>query len=82
MLEPDALSQVADAIAADPGVQMLYSDEDTSTTVERIASHLKPDLVAGDDLYERVAPRHLAVYEPVLLLELVGSVDFFDGSQD
>ena len=58
MLEPDALARVAAVIASDPGVEMLYSDEDIVLDGKRLWSHLKPGLVAGDDLHQRVHLPH------------------------
>ena len=46
-LEPDALAIVARELAADPGLDMLYSDEDVVADGERIARHLKPDWSPG-----------------------------------
>src|SRR5262249_8384684 len=71
MLEGDALERVAGAIASDPGVQMLYSDEDTIFEGRRILSHLKPDW-SPETICTSGYTCHLAVYERSLLLELGG----------
>jgi GT2 family glycosyltransferase len=80
-LEPDALEQVARAIASDPGVEMLYSDEDIFHQGRRIWSHLKPDW-SPETICTSGYTCHLAVYRRSLMLELGGFRSGFDGSQD
>jgi GT2 family glycosyltransferase len=81
LLQSDALERVAGAIAADPGVQMLYSDEDTIHQGRRILRHLKPDW-SPETICTSGYTGHLAIYGRSLLLELGGFRSDFDGSQD
>ena len=81
MLEPDALSQVAGVLAADPELQMLYSDEDIVQDGKRISRHLKPDW-SPETICTSGYSCHLAVYSRSLMLELGGFRSNFDGSQD
>ena len=80
-LEPDALAIVARELAADPGLDMLYSDEDVVADGERIAKHLKPDW-SPESLLSTMYTCHLGVYRRTLALELDGFRAEFDGPQD
>jgi O-antigen biosynthesis protein len=81
VLEPDALERVARALAADPGLEMLYSDEDVIDDGRRIWRHLKPDW-SPETICTSGYTCHLAVYSRSLMLELGGFRSDFDGSQD
>jgi GT2 family glycosyltransferase/SAM-dependent methyltransferase len=81
MLEHDALDRVASAIAADPGLEMLYSDEDVVEDGTRIWRHLKPDW-SPETICTSGYTCHLAVYRRSLMLELGGFRSDLDGSQD
>jgi hypothetical protein len=81
MLEPDALARVAAAIASEPGVEMLYSDEDIVLDGKRVWSHLKPAW-SPETICTSGYTCHLAVYRRSLMLELGGLRSDFDGSQD
>jgi O-antigen biosynthesis protein len=81
LLAPDALERVAQAIAVDPGVKMLYSDEDVIQDGRRIWRHLKPDW-SPETICTSGYTCHLAVYRRSLMLDLGGFRSDFDGSQD
>ena len=81
MLEPDALELVARAVAAEPHLGMLYSDEDVVQDGRRIWRHLKPDW-SPETICTSGYTCHLAVYRRSLMLELGGFRPDFDGSQD
>ena len=81
LLEPDALERMASAIADDPGLEMLYSDEDVVDDGRRIWRHLKPDW-SPETICTSGYTCHLAVYSRSLMLELGGFRSDFDGSQD
>ena len=81
MLEPDALARVAAVIASDPGVEMLYSDEDIVLDGKRLWSHLKPAW-SPETICTSGYTCHIAVYRRTLMLELGGLRSDFDGSQD
>lgn len=82
MLAAHALQVVADRIASDPSVGMLYSDEDHVTpSGQRFAPYRKPDW-APDTLRSQMYTCHLGVYRRDLALDVGGFRPEFDGSQD
>ena len=81
-LTPDALQHVADQIAAQPDLDMIYSDEDIvsgdGTVLER---HPKPGW-SPEHMAALMYTCHLGVYRRALAVELGGFQSKFDGCQD
>lgn len=82
LLPPDALHWVADAIVRRPSVQVLYSDEDKlDAQGKRFGPYFKADwnhtLFIGHNMIS-----HLGVYRTVLVRELGGFREGYEGSQD
>jgi len=80
-LVPDALERVAETIAAEPGLDMIYSDEDIVIDGRPIWLHLKPDW-SPDTERTNGYTCHLGVYRRKLVSEIGGFRSEFDGSQD
>jgi GT2 family glycosyltransferase len=80
-LARDALEHVAHRIAADPDLDMIYSDEDTLVDGRQVWAHLKPAW-SPDTLRTNGYTCHLGVYRHTLVQELGGFRSAFDGSQD
>ena len=81
-LTPNALDEVARAIAAHPDVDVLYSDEDKiDASGERFDPLFKPDW-SPDLLLSFAYLCHLTVIRRQLVDELGGLRSEFDGSQD
>jgi GT2 family glycosyltransferase len=80
-LAPDALEQIAGAIAADPLLDMVYSDEDIVDGGRQVWVHLKPAW-SPDTLRTNGYTCHLGVYRRALVEEIGGFRSQFDGSQD
>jgi GT2 family glycosyltransferase len=81
VLTEDALETVAETLAADPTIDMLYSDEDVFDEEERLALFVKPDW--SPDLFRsHMYSCHLGVYRRRLATEIGGFRSEFDGSQD
>jgi GT2 family glycosyltransferase len=81
-LTPDALSSVADAIAANPDADVFYSDEDKiDAKGERFDPAFKPDW-SPDLLMSFAYVCHLTVIRTELVRELGGLRREYDGSQD
>src|SRR6201999_539753 len=80
-LTPDALQHVADTIAAQPDLDMIYSDEDIVLDGRAIWTHLKPAW-SPDTLRTNGYTCHLGVYRRALVNEIGGFRSEFDGSQD
>ncbi len=80
-LSPDALQHVADRIAAQPDLDMIYTDEDTLLEGRQVWAHLKPGW-SPDTLRTNGYTCHLGVYRRVLVRELGGFRTEFNGSQD
>jgi O-antigen biosynthesis protein len=80
-LTPDALQRVADQIAADPDLDMMYSDEDIVLDGRPIWLHLKPAW-SPDTLRTNGYTCHLGVYRRALVSDIGGFRSEFDGSQD
>ena len=80
-LTPDALQHIADRIATDPTLDMLYSDEDTVLDGRRVWAHLKPAW-SPDTLRTNGYTCHLGVYRRALVRDIGGFRTEFNGSQD
>ena len=80
-LAPDALERVADQLARQPDLDMIYSDEDIVMDGRQIWLHLKPGW-SPDTLRTNGYTCHLGVYRRALVLEIGGFRSDFDGSQD
>lgn len=81
-LAPEALAEMAAAIAANPEVDLLYSDEDKiDEHGERRDPTLKPDF-SPDFLASSNYLCHLTVVRRSLLEEIGGLCSALDGSQD
>jgi GT2 family glycosyltransferase len=81
VLTEDALETVASVLAADPSIDMTYSDEDVFDEDERLALFVKPDW--SPDLFRsHMYTCHLGVYRRSLAEEIGGFRTEFDGSQD
>jgi GT2 family glycosyltransferase len=80
-LARDALEHVAHRIAAEPELDMIYTDEDTFVDGHRVWAHLKPGW-SPDTLRTNGYTCHLGVYRRVLVEEIGGFRSDFDGSQD
>ncbi len=80
-LEPVALQAVADAIARDPDLDMIYTDEDIVMDGRQIWVHYKPGW-SPDTLRTNGYTCHLGVYRRAALQEIGGFRQAFDGSQD
>jgi O-antigen biosynthesis protein len=81
LLTDDALLTVAAAVAADPTIDMLYSDEDVFDEEERLALFIKPDW-SPDLMRSHMYTCHLGIYRRRLAEEVGGFRPKFDGSQD
>jgi GT2 family glycosyltransferase len=80
-LTPDALACVADAIAGQPDLDMIYSDEDVVGDGGLIERHLKPGW-SPEHLAALMYTCHLGVYRRSIASELGGFATRFDGCQD
>ena len=80
-LAPHALQRVADQIALQPDLDMIYSDEDIVMDGQQIWLHLKPAW-SLDTLRTNGYTCHLGVYRRALVNEIGGFRSEFDGSQD
>lgn len=82
ILDQDALLLMAQAIAANPDVKILYSDEDKiHPDGVHFDPHFKPDW-NRDLLYCCNYVSHLGVYETALMREVGGFRAGFEGAQD
>jgi O-antigen biosynthesis protein len=81
LLIPDALAQVAARIAAEPELDMVYSDEDVVGEAGLIERHLKPGW-SPDHMDALMYTCHLGVYRRSLAVGLGGFQSRFDGCQD
>jgi O-antigen biosynthesis protein len=81
VLTADALETVAAAVAADPTIDMVYSDEDVFDDDERLALFIKPDW-SPDLMRSHMYTCHLGVFRRRLAEEVGGFRPKFDGSQD
>ena len=80
-LGPDALAAVTARIAADPSLDMLYTDEDIVLDDRPVWVHLKPGW-SPDTLRTNGYTCHLGVYRRALVQEIGGFRTAFNGSQD
>ena len=80
-LEAGALAAVAARIATDPGLDMLYTDEDIVLDGRAVWVHLKPGW-SPDTLRTNGYTCHLGVYRSALVKEIGGFRTAFNGSQD
>ena len=80
-LTPDALQHVADKLAEDPDLDMIYSDEDVIRTDGIVEHHLKPGW-SPEHMSALMYTCHLGVYRRQLALDLGGFRSQFDGCQD
>jgi GT2 family glycosyltransferase len=80
-LTPDALHRVAETIAADPALDMVYSDEEIVLESRRVWGHFKPDW-SPDTLRTNGYTCHLGVYRRDLVREIGGFRSEYNGSQD
>ena len=82
VLAPHALAELAQAIASNPSLALLYSDEDKlDARGQRDEPHFKPDfsieLLRGQNFIN-----HLSAYHRTLINELGGLREGFEGAQD
>jgi GT2 family glycosyltransferase len=80
-LAPDALEQIAAVIAADPTLDMVYSDEDIVSGGVVLEPHPKPGW-SPEHMAALMYTCHLGVYRRTLATELGGFDTRFDGCQD
>jgi GT2 family glycosyltransferase len=81
-LTPDALQLVADQIAAQPDLDMIYSDEDVVTDKGGLVEHHPKPGWSPEQMSVLMYTCHLAVYKRDLAVELGGFQSKFDGCQD
>jgi O-antigen biosynthesis protein len=82
LLTPDALEQMARAIAAEPEADYLYSDEDkVGDDGELFAPFAKPDW-SPERLRGQMYTSHLSVMRTSLVREVGAFREGYDGSQD
>lgn len=82
MLAPHALARMAAALAAQPDLELIYSDEDKIDAAgNRYDPHFKPDWDPDRIVVQNVVT-HLAVYRRDTVVALGGLRAGFDGSQD
>ena len=80
-LTPDALRHVADKIATQPDLDMIYTDEDTILDGDRVHVHFKPGW-SPDTLRTNGYTCHLGVYRRALVGDIGGFRTDYNGSQD
>jgi O-antigen biosynthesis protein len=80
-LVPSAIERIAAKVAGDPGLDMIYSDEDTVLDGRPIWAHLKPAW-SPDTLRTNGYTCHFGVYRRELVEEAGGFRSEFNGSQD
>jgi GT2 family glycosyltransferase len=80
-LDPRAIELVRNRLTADPGLDMVYTDEDIVMDGRRVWVHVKPGW-SPDVLRTNGYTCHLGVYRTALLRELGAFRPEFDGSQD
>jgi O-antigen biosynthesis protein len=80
-LSSDALQHVADTIAAQPDLDMVYSDEDIVMDGRRVWGHFKPGW-SPDTLRTNGYTCHLGVYRRDRVTEVGGFRTEYNGSQD
>jgi GT2 family glycosyltransferase len=80
-LTPDALQHVADQIARQPDLDMIYTDEDVVGEAGLIERHPKPGW-SPEHMAALMYTCHLGVYRRSLAVDLGGFQSRFDGCQD
>jgi GT2 family glycosyltransferase len=80
-LAPDALEQIAGRIAADPELDMIYTDEDIVQDGAVLEPHPKPGW-SPDHMAALMYTCHLGAYRRELVSDLGGFRSRFDGCQD
>ena len=81
LLDPRALARIAETLARDPDLDMVYTDEAVLEDGHVTARHLKTSW-SPETIQVRMYTTHLAVYRRSLADELGGWRSCFDGSQD
>lgn len=83
VLAPEALAELVRVIRADPGTDVVYSDEDRVTADGRrhLAPHFKPDF-SPDQLFGVNLVTHLACLRTSVLRDVGGFDPACDGAQD
>lgn len=81
VLAPHAVGAAAARLARDPGIDVLYSDNDKLASGVRFAPSLKPDW-SPELLRACMYTLHLGVYRRRLVEEVGGWRSAFDGAQD
>lgn len=82
LLHPDAIADCGAVLAADPSLDMVYTDNDKVVPDgRRLAPSLKPDW-SPEHLRALMYTLHLGVYRRALVEELGGWRSAFDGAQD
>ena len=81
ILTPDALQHVADRIAQEPDLDMIYTDEDVVGDRGLIERHPKPSW-SPEHMAALMYTCHLGIYRRTLANELGGFESRFDGCQD
>ena len=80
-LTPDALECVAEALAREPDLDMIYTDEDVVGDTGVIGHHRKPGW-SPEHMSALMYTCHLGVYRRSLALDMGGFQSRFDGCQD
>ena len=80
-LAPDALERIAQTIAADPGLDMVYSDEDVVSDGVVLEPHPKPGW-SPDHMAAVMYTCHLGVYRRSLVHQIGAFRSELDGCQD
>ncbi|WP_242041431.1 glycosyltransferase [Leptolyngbya sp. FACHB-261] len=82
LLTPDALYEVAYLLNRHPDADMIYSDEDQINEREQLKSpFFKPDW-CPDSFLSRMYTCHFSVYRKVLIEQIGGFREGYEGSQD
>ena len=80
-LAPEALRHVADRLASDPGLDMVYSDEDVVADGTVLERHPKPGW-SPEHMRALMYTCHLGIYRRSLAEQVGGFRSRFDGCQD
>ena len=80
-LAPDALQHIADRIAREPDLDMIYTDEDVVDHGGLVERHPKPGW-SPEHMSALMYTCHLGVYRRTLAVDLGGFRPQFDGCQD
>jgi GT2 family glycosyltransferase len=80
-LSPEALQQVADRLISDPGLDMVYSDEDVVADGAVLERHAKPGW-SPEHMRALMYTCHLGVYRRSMAQQVGGFQSRFDGCQD